>query len=73
MTTSDSCIIFTLVLVSVYYIKPRFLFQDNGKLSEFGVGYTKNNEKRTLFHMIILVFILALLIVFIGKVRITHH
>jgi hypothetical protein len=45
----------------LYFFKPLHLFNSKGKLKSFGVGYTRENEKKTLLH----IHIVLLLSIFI--------
>ena len=54
--TSVSIFLFVLVFGMIYYIKPGFLFNDNGSLREFGLGY----KKKTIIPIWFVTFILAI-------------
>ena len=59
----DIVFVFLTIMLLIWYSKPRFLFQSNGLLREFGTGYSRQNyEKKTLFNMTtIVIFIVVVL------------
>lgn len=54
--TSVSIFLFVLVFGMIYHIKPGFLFNENGVLREFGLGY----KKKTIIPIWFVTFILAI-------------
>ena len=54
--TSVSIFLFVLVFGMIYHIKPSFLFNENGSLREFGLGY----KKKTIIPIWFVTFILAI-------------
>ena len=54
--------IFISILLSLYFIKPNWLFEEHsGKRREFGVGFNRDGERKTLFDMTIIVIIVSIL------------
>lgn len=38
-TTLISILLFLTIFISITYMQPRFLYNENGSLREFGIGY----------------------------------
>lgn len=36
-----SIILFVLIFTSLYYLKPKWLFNEDGSIREFGIGYQR--------------------------------
>jgi len=59
----QALIAFLLVFLSIYATKPKWLFEDRtGQRRQFGLGYTRDQEKRTLFDMTVVTVILGIII-----------
>lgn len=56
----NSIFMFVTVFLIVYFIKPKVFFQDDKNTRQFGVGYSRDKEKKTLFSLSIVVPILAI-------------
>lgn len=52
---------FLALLFGLYIVKPGFLFEDQGKRRQFGLGYTRDHEKKTLFDMTVITVFLSLI------------
>lgn len=60
----SKCYIFVVLII--YALKPRFLFEENGRPRQFGVSFNRETmEKQTLLSLGNLTILLALLI-FLG-------
>ncbi|MAR51059.1 MAG: hypothetical protein CML42_08025 [Rhodobacteraceae bacterium] len=54
--TSVSIFLFVLIFAFVYHLKPGFLFDENGSIRDFGLGY----KKKTIIPVWFVTFILAI-------------
>jgi len=53
--------VFIFLVLLLYFLKPRLLFQKNGKIREFGCGFSMDNyERKTLFHMSNIIIFIAI-------------
>ena len=54
--------IFFFILLTIYFTKPALLFEErSGRKREFGVGFNRDGEKKTLFDMTIIVVVASLI------------
>ena len=53
---SASILLFLLVLAVVHWLKPRYMYHDDGSLREFGVGY----KQKTVTPMWLVVIVAAI-------------
>lgn len=53
---------FIAAILILYATKPTFLFEDNGHRRQFGLGYNRDHENKTIFDMTVVVVILAVLL-----------
>ena len=60
-TISISVIIFIIIYSVLYYIKPDFIYNQDGSLREFGIGY----KSKTIIPLWLLSIIIAILSYFI--------
>lgn len=60
-TISISVIIFIIIYSILYYIKPDFIYNQDGSLREFGIGY----KSKTIIPLWLLSIIIAILSYFI--------
>ena len=56
----NAIISFAASLLLIYLFKPRLLFDDNKRVRQFGVGFNRDKERKTLFNMSVFVLILAI-------------
>ena len=54
---SCSVVIFLVIFVSINYFKPNFLYNNNGTLRQFGIGY----KKKTILPCWVMAICLAIL------------
>ena len=54
--------VFLGTILVLYSFKPSFLFEDNGHRRQFGLGYNRDQEKRTLFDLTVTVVIFAFIL-----------
>ena len=52
-----SILLFMFIFIIIYYLKPKFLFNEDGSLREFGIGYSK----KTIFPIWLLSIFLGIL------------
>ena len=52
-----SIIVFLIVFTLLFYLKPKFLFNDDGSLKEFGIGY----KNKTVFPLWVFSIVLGVL------------
>jgi hypothetical protein len=57
---------FLICILIVYAMKPFFLFQENGRRRQFGIGYNHERERKTLFDMTFMVVIISLVLATVG-------
>ncbi len=61
--TLNKILYFIFFSVIIFILEPRLLFNKNGSLRKFGLGYDSNKNKKTLFNIftVNLIFILLIL------------
>ena len=64
-----SIIIFVVCLVVITAIKPRVMYNDDGSLRDFGVGY----RKKTVLPLWLVVILLAIMAYFVTTVLSRRH
>src|SRR6478609_1498776 len=58
----SSITIFLFIILLIYAIKPPFLFDSSGKRRPFGLGYTRDHEKKTLFDLTVIVVVISVIL-----------
>lgn len=53
----SSIIVFLIVFILLFYLKPKFLFNDDNSLKEFGIGY----KNKTVFPLWVFSIVLGVL------------
>lgn len=60
--------IFFATFLSIYFVKPALLFDEHSKKRrEFGIGFNRDKEKKTLFDLTIVMIVLSVLSVILSK------
>lgn len=60
-TLKNAIISFVASMLLIYIFKPRLLFDDSKRVRQFGVGFNRDKERKTLFNMSVFVIILAII------------
>jgi hypothetical protein len=62
--------IFLIIILLVYYFKPPLLFDDDGKRKQFGLGYTSDYRKKTMFDVTTFIIIISILLKAISLIHV---
>ncbi len=62
-STIMSIVIFTTIAITIQYFKPSVMFNENGLMREFGVGY---KNKTVFYYPIVLIFIAVVVYILVN-------
>ena len=51
-----------LFIIFLYGLKPNLVFKSNGQTRSYGVGYDRDNYKKTLYTMPVIIFFISVLL-----------
>jgi hypothetical protein len=64
---TQDILIFVVVLLMFFYLKPSFLFKPNGKPREYGMGVDAEGYRKTVFSMHTVIIVIVVFIVVLNK------
>ncbi len=53
--------LFVGIMLTLYFIKPMMLFDEEKRVRQFGVGFNRDKQRKTLFNMTLVTILVAVI------------